>query len=515
MQTERDNKMKKIVFISSSLCVMITFSILISSCKDSFLDVKVQGGETVNADPNLATKLVTGVYNSLTQGDCFGNGDVHGWAFMSVTCTISDDADKGSTASDQAVPIGDIDNFTLTSTNKFCETIWAGHFNAIGASNTALAALASSTTIDAAQLKEFQAEVRFIRGYLYFNMVRMFGDVPLVLRVPTDLEDAANDPAFSTRASSAVVYDSIVSDLQFAIDHLPIKSQAVTGHVTKGAAQAMLAKVYMYRQQWPKVQELTDAVIASGQYSLVSDYATIWRQIGDNNNESIFEIQTGNFNNNNFKIDNYTVSQGPRSGGKGGWDDLGYGFNNPTPDLINAYEPNDARKAATIIFIDNTGTHKGTTLWDGRRIPSSDSVQNLYYNYKAYTSISKETYKNPADKDRPKNVRIMRYAEVLLMNAEASLHTGAGDPAAAVNKIRERANLLPKASVTIDDVWKERRLEFAMEHDRFWDLVRQGRAAQVMQATGKSFAAGKHELLPVPNSQILLSGGKLTQNFGY
>jgi len=507
--------MKKITFILTSLFVIITITIITSSCSESFLDIKVQGGETIDADPNLATKLVTGVYNSLTQGDCFGNGDVHGWAFTSLTCTISDDADKGSTASDQAVPIGDIDNFTLTSTNKFCETIWGGHFNGIGAANQALAALASSSSIDAAQLKEYQAEVRFIRGYLYFNMVRMFGAVPLVLRVPADLEDAANDPAYSTRVDAAIVYDSIARDLQFAIDHLPIKAQAVTGHVTKGAAQAMLAKVYMYRGDWAKVQTLTDAVITSGQYSLVTDYASIWRQVGDNNAESIFEIQTGNFNNGNLKIDNYTVSQGPRSGGKGGWDDLGYGFNTPTTSLINAYEPNDLRRAGTILFIDNSGTHKGTVLWDGRRIPSSDSVQNLYYNYKAYTSNTKETFKIVADKDRPKNVRIMRYAEVLLMNAEAALHTGTGDATASVNKIRIRAGLPSKASVTIDDVWKERRVEFAMEHDRFWDLVRQGRAAQVMQAAGKSFVAGTHELLPVPNSQIILSGGKISQNFGY
>jgi starch-binding outer membrane protein, SusD/RagB family len=197
---------------------------------------------------------------------------------------------------------------------------------------------------------------------------------------------------------------------------------------------------------------------------------------------------------------------------------LGYGFNGPTTDLINTYEAGDLRKAATIIFIDNSGTHKGTILWDGFRIPSSDSVQNLYYNYKAYTSStnpSKETFANPADKNRPKNIRILRYAEVLLMNAEAAFHTG-GDVLTNLNKVRQRAGLPPKASVTIDDIWKERRLEFAMEHDRFWDLVRQGRAGQVMRAAGKTnFVDGKHELLPVPNSQILLSGNKLSQNFGY
>ncbi len=489
--------------------------IMAASCSEDFLNVKVQGGVTVDTDPALAQKLVTGVYNSLTQGDCFGNGDVHGWGFISVTCTISDDADKGSTAGDQAVPIGDLDNFTTTSTNKFAETMWSGHYNGIGAANQALNAIVKSTSLSPAQAKLYQAEVRFIRGYLYFNMVRMFGDVPLVLRVPKDLKEAESDPIYITRAPKAQVYDSIIQDLQFAVDNLPIKSQAVAGHVTKGTAQTLLAKVYMYLGDWVKVKSLTDAVIASNQYSLVPDYATIWRQVGDNNAESIFEIQTGKFNNANLKIDNYIVSQGPRVGGMGGWDDLGYGFNNPTPDLINTYESGDIRKAASVIFIDNSGTHKGTTLWDGKRIPSSDSVQNLYYNYKAYTSFAKEEFANKQDKDRPKNVRILRYAEVLLMNAEAAFHTS-GDVLTNLNKIRQRAGLAPKGSATLDDIWKERRLEFAMEHDRFWDLVRQGRAGQVMRASGKTnFVDGKHELLPVPNSQILLSGGKLTQNPGY
>jgi hypothetical protein len=203
-------------------------------------------------------------------------------------------------------------------------------------------------------------------------------------------------------------------------------------------------------------------------------------------------------------------------GGSGGWDDLGWGFNNPSASLISAYEPNDNRKTATIIFIDHSGAHTGTVLWDGFRIPSSDSVQNLYYNYKAYTSREKEKFSNKADKDRPKNIKILRYAEVLLMNAEAAIHTGLGDADASLNLVRERAGLDPITGVTIDNVWQERHVELAMEHDRFWDLVRQGRAAQVLLATGKTnFVAGKHELLPVPSSQISLSGNLLTQNPNY
>ncbi len=516
--------MKKIFSFVAVLLFSIV-AVITLSCSD-FLDVDVQGGVTPESDPALAQRLVTGVYNSLLQGDSWGNGDVHGFAFVSVTNIMSDDADKGSTPSDQAVPVGDIDNFTLTPTNKFCESLWSGHYNSIGAANQALKALGQSS-VSQEEKQMLSGEVKFLRGYFYFNLVRMFGGVPLVLRVPIDANDANTDPAFRTREDKSIVYDSIIRDLQYAVDHLPEKATVTTGngHATKGAAQAMLAKVYMYKasdplladaDDWQKVFTFTDAVIASGKYALVDDYSTIWRQIGENNSESIFEIQTGSFNNANLKIDNYTVSQGPRVGGAGGWNDLGWGFNLPSTNLLSAYEPNDERKSATIIIIDNSGSHVGTKLWDGFRIPSSDSVQNLRYNYKAYTSEQKESFEIPKDKDRPKNIRILRYAEVLLMNAEAAIHTGSGDADGKVNEVRDRAGLSDKAGVTINDVWQERHIEFAMEHDRFWDLVRQGRAAQVMQAAGKTnFVAGKHELLPIPSSQILLSGGQLEQNPSY
>jgi hypothetical protein len=515
--------MKK--FLIKVIPVALLISWITISCSEDFLNVDVQGGVSTTSDPKLAEKLVTGVYNSLLQGDSWGNGDVHGFAFITATSIMSDDADKGSSPTDQAVPVGAMDDFTLTSTNKFCETLWSGHYNSISAANQALTALAVAS-IDQADKEQLTGEVKFIRGYLYFNLVRMYGGVPLVLRVPKDADDANSDPAFQTRAEATVVYDSIIKDLQYAVDHLALRGVEAPGHASKGAAQSLLAKVYMYRASqatnpnpnadWQKVFDLTDAVITSGKYSLVLDYASIWKQSGDNNSESVFEIQTGKFNNANLNPDLYTVCQGARQGGSGGWDDLGWGFNTPSTNLVNAYEAGDLRKAGTIIFIDNSGTHTGTVLWDGFRIPSKDSVQNLYYNYKAYTSRTKEQYANSGDKNRPKNIRVLRYSDVLLMYAEAAVHLGQGDPDGKINLIRERANLTPKSGVTINDIWKERRVELAMEHDRFWDLVRQGNAEAVLHAVGKTnFEAGKHELLPIPNSQILLSGNKLTQNPNY
>jgi hypothetical protein len=498
----------------------VMLSLLIASCQKSFLDVPVQGQATTATDPNLAVNLVTGVYNSMLNGSAFGGeGDIHGISFIAATNIISDDADKGSTDSDQQ-GIKDLDNFATTSTNNFVAALWNGYYNGIARSNQALAAL-STASIDAATKNQLIGEVRFIRGYYYFNLVRFFGKVPKVLRVPKDAQDANNDPAFQTRAPVDTIYNVIIQDLQFAFNNLPLKAKASVGHITKGTAESMLAKVYMYRKNWQQVLTLTQDVINSGQYALVPDYSIIWRQAGDNNSEAIFEVKTGQFNNSDFGIDGYAVWQGPRVGGKGGWTDLGFGFNNPTPNLVNAYEAGDKRKAATIIAIDNSGKHIGTTLFDGFRIPSSDSVQNLYYNYKAYHSENKNIESFSGNRDRKqKNVHLLRYADVLLMNAEAANELGqTGIAIANLDKIRIRAGLPSTTAASQTDVrnaiWKERRMELAMEHDRFFDLVRTGRAAQVMQAAGKNFVAGKHELLPVPSLQIALSGGKLDQNNGY
>lgn len=301
-------EMKTSVFFKLTLVIALLSGVFYS-CSDNFLDVPVQGGVSTASDPELASKLVTGVYYSLLQGSSFGDGDIHGFAFISVTSIMSDDADKGSTVGDQAVPVGDLDNFTISPTNKFAETLWSGHYNSIGAANQAIAALSKATSISPTLRNQLTGEVKFIRAYLYFNLVRMYGGVPLVLRVPKDSQDANTEPSFQTRIAANIVYDSIARDLQYAINNLPLKSQSATGHANKGAAQSLLAKVYMYQKKWDQVKLLTDEVINSGQYQLISNYANLWRQEGNNNVESIFEIQTGAFNNANLGPDIYTVCQ--------------------------------------------------------------------------------------------------------------------------------------------------------------------------------------------------------------
>ncbi|QDA60207.1 RagB/SusD family nutrient uptake outer membrane protein [Hymenobacter jejuensis] len=496
---------------------------LTSGCKD-FLEVAPQGQlseDAIRTDPTAAQKLVDGVYNVMYLGG-FGP-DVHGLQYIILTDIASDDADKGSTPTDYADAIG-VDNFTLTSTNGTINNSWNGYFQAISRANQALDKIPLSPAPEATK-NRLLGEVRFLRGYFYFNLVRLFGGVPKLDRVPATSE--INSPEFQKRATAADIYQFIVSDLQFAVDNLPLKGATQTGRVTKAAAQGMLAKVYLYQKNYQKAYELTNEIITgkSGAYALYPNYADIWRTPGANSSESVFEVQTGvNASCNNSAVELYVVCQGPRSGGKGGWADLGFGFNTPTTALVNAYEPNDLRKAGSIIFINPTAPagqrSTGTVLWDGFRVPSQDSVQGSRYSYKAYHSRTKEP--NCGNNDYlPKNIRVLRYAEVLLINAEAALQIGNASTAATnLNLVRARAGLAPIAAPTLQQIWQERRVELALEHDRFFDLVRQesvqpGRIVPIFAAQGKTFTKGKNELFPIPQAQIDLSGGQLTQNPGY
>jgi hypothetical protein len=515
--------MKKIISVG---CVIVAGMFLLAACSKKFLDVPTTT-PTPGNDPSAAMDYVTAAYNSLVYIDPGGGWsyDTHGVSFIAATNIMSDDADKGSYLADQP-GIYDLDNFNTTSANSFVAALWNGYYAGIARTNNALNALAVAP-LDSPTAKRLRGEMFFIRAYYYFNLVRFFGGVPIVTYVPNGPRAAVSDTTLVTRATATDVYNNvIIPDLQYAVSNLPLKNQAVVGRITKGAAETLLAKVYLYLKQWSQVLTLTQDVIQSGQYSLVVDYSTIWREVGDNNSESIFEIQTGGYAGTDAGIPLYSEMQGPRNNG-GNWSnpgfpdptgDRGWGFCTPTSDLVNAYEAGDVRKAATIITV-NLGSPSGfgDTLWDGYVIPVG--TQSGFYNYKAYHSEKLETYYNNRDREI-KNVHILRYAELLLIDAEASNENGnSGQAITELNMIRSRAGLANTTAASQSDVrtaiWKERRVELAMEHDRFFDLVRQGRAAQVMQATGKSFVAGKNELLPIPATQINLSGGRLTQNPGY
>ena len=516
------------------------FSLILISCKKNFLEVPIQGQGTATTDPQVALNEVTGAYNALitpdpTQGE-FGQYDIHGISFITVTNIISDDADKGSYPTDQP-SIAAIDNFTLTSDNTFVSALWRGYYAGISRTNIAINGL-SQAALNPALITTRTAEMRFLRAYLYFNLVRMFGGVPLVLSVPTGPQN--QDSLFYIRASASDVYNkAIIPDLQFAIANLPLKSATDVGRATKGAAETLLAKVDMYLKNWQQSDSLATDVINSGQYHLMPDYSILWRQAGDNCAESVFEVETGIYGSADYGIPGYVEFQGARQDNGMGtpftpWNnpgfnqpagDDGYGFDAPSASLMAAYEPGDLREASTIINL--PASSPPDTLFDGFVVPTMVGV-SATYNYKAYHSKILSGGILPQieafDGNRglcQKNLHILRYAEVLLIKAEADNELGnTGSAISYLNMVRARAGLQGTTAGSQSDVrtaiWKERRVELAMEHDRFWDLVRQGRAAQVMIASGKTnFQAGKNELLPIPSSEIAISGGRLKQNPGY
>lgn len=489
------------------------------SCVEDFLDLPLEGKATANSDPNFVENLLTGVYNSLLLGEAFGaEGDIHGIAFVSATNIISDDAEKGSTPNDQVATVGQLDKFTISPTNVFVQSLWAGYYNGIAKCNQAIKEL---DLWQNPKKDQYLSEVKTIRAYYYFNLVRWFGDIPLITQVPKDAQAANTDLVYQTRASEEKVYQLIIDDLEHAKEFLQNKNQVLPGRINKQVAESILAKVYLYKKEYQKSAELCNSIIQSNLYGLLENYDELWREKGNNSIESIFEIQTGVFNNSDFGVNTYSMFQGPRVGGKGGWTDLGWGFCTPSQDLVNAYEPGDKRKMGTIIFIDNSGNHLGTRLFDGFRVPSSDSVENLRYNYKAYHSENPQIESWLGNRDlKQKNIHILRYAEILLIKAECENALGNSVEAINyINLIRSRAGLIPIEFTNKEDftqkIWKERRLELAMEHDRFFDLVRTEQAVIVFKNLGLDFVSGKNEHLPIPALQIALSGGKLTQNHGY
>jgi tetratricopeptide (TPR) repeat protein len=498
--------------------VMIALPVFIMAGCKKFLDVPPQGQlteEEFATNPDAAQNLVNGVYNSLYFGG-FDKNTV-GFLYAIATEVASDDADKGSFEADFG-PAKEIDNFTHTPTNFIFDNIWRGYYSGIARANQAINALENSA-FDEARKNQLIGEVRFIRGLYYFNLVRFFGGVPKIIRVPNATE--ANSDEFQTRASKEEIYQVVIDDLQFAATNLPLKGEATTqtGRANKGAAQALLAKVYLYQKDWQKAFDLSKEVINSGKYSLETNFENNFRQTSTNTNESVFEVQSGLTANCNAISPLFSNGQGPRAGGAGGWNDLGFGLNTPTADLANTYGNEDKRRDATIIFIQPTvaaGPNPGTILWDGFRVPTKDSVQNERYNYKAYAPTP-ESGPCAGNKDlKPKNIPIIRYAEVLLIYAEAAAMLGqTGEALDKLRMVRERAGIMTTTSATQQDVWDERRRELAMEQDRFFDLVRQERAGTVLRAHGKAFVDNKNEVFPIPQSQIDLSGGRLTQNPGY
>ena len=494
-------KNKKIYLNAAAGFGVMAALLFTQGCKKSFLNatpatttVATQFWKTQND----ATSAVNAMY-----------ADLHNWndiafAPIAIESMGSDDVTKGSVPTD-ATFMNEYNNFTVTAGEGQLEGFWTGMYNNINFANQILDNV-PGISMDGSLKARYLAEAQFIRAWDYFRLVRAYGDVPLRIHVPKNASDYN-----LARTPKAQVWAQIQSDLTAAAAVLPTTySAADVGHVTKGAALALNAKASLYLKNWADVVKYTNAVTALGVYSLFPNYEKMFRTQNKNNVESIFEIQNMLIPNNPAASNSqYSQVQMPRvTEPAGGW-----GFNDPSPSLVAEFESGDPRFTGTVIVT-------GTSTPEGDMIDAS--APNPYYNMKSYVPF--DEYVSGYNQGCQQDKICLRYADVLLMNAEANNELGNSAAAlASLELVRARARagnaaILPKVTTTDQGalrtaIYHERRVELGMEFDRYFDVIRQGRGAAVFGPRG--WKAGKNEVWPIPQNEIDLSAGTLTQNPGY
>lgn len=453
-----------------------------------------------NADADAASRATVALYTNLRAWNNTG------FAMAAIEGLGSDDEEKGSVPNDAAY-MNMYDNFTADPTEGQGASFWQGQYQNINFCNQVIDNV-PNITMDESLKARYLGEAKFIRALSYFRLVRAFGNIPLVLKLPVTAAEL--NPV---QAAPADVWAAIEKDLDDAADVLPVSYDAANvGRATKGAALALHAKVALYQQKWADVVNFTNQVTGLGVYSLFPDFYSMFRIANENNSESIFEIQC-NYVSGNSSLSNSQYSQIRANRDAG----AGWGFDVPTQSLVDAFEPGDPRLGATIMFA-------GTTTPSGDAVPEPQAGAPSMYNMKSYVPFALALTTNQG---ADQNVRMIRYADVLLMNAEANAELeNSADALASLEKVRARAralssdpaNTLPEVTTTDKDeliaaILHERRVELALENDRYFDLIRTGNAATVLGPKG--WKAGKNEYWAIPQTEIDNSGGTLKQNPGY
>ncbi|WP_339878206.1 RagB/SusD family nutrient uptake outer membrane protein [uncultured Algoriphagus sp.] len=491
----------KINYKIAAVGLSILLSVGLISCED-YLEKAPLGeltSENFFKDELQATQAVNAIYSHLR------NFNVHVFSYIGITDIASDDADKGSVPGDAGF-LQDINDFTFDANNTAVNGIWSGYFQGVFRANQVVANV-PEIDMDEALKTRLIGEARFLRAYFYFFLVRTYGDLPLIDR-PLNPDEYAQ-----SRVSKEEIYEFIEEDLRFASANLPEKSEyeaSELGRATAGAAKSFLAKVHLFQNEFQEAYDLAQEVISSGEYELYPDYEGIFRREGEHSSESIFEVSTVALEAGGGGSQ-FNEVQGIRGNPNNGW-----GFNGPSDDLMAAFEENDPRLTATII-------NDGDTLPSGEVVEADPNMgENARFSRKAWLPERPPSgFGNSGA-----NIRLFRYADLLLIAAEAANEIGNPSQALVyVNMVRERARqgneeILPDLTVTTqaelrEDIYHERRVELAMEQHRYFDLVRQGRAQEVFSELGITWTPGKHEVYPVPQSEIDISGGSIIQNPGY
>jgi starch-binding outer membrane protein, SusD/RagB family len=492
--------MKKIKYIPLILIATVLWT---TGC-DDFLNINPQGELTQESFPESASDAL------LATNACYST--LRNWGYHSggypILDIMSDDAHKGSNPNDQFATVGPYDNFTHTTTQDGLDRWWNTVYEGIKRCNVVIEKVGGIAMNEELKTR-YIAEARFLRALYYFDLGRAWGGVPIV--------ESTIPPLQVARSTAEEVYDFIEQDLLDAAGVLPEKSELDAidmGRASRGAAKALLAKAYLFQGDFANAEKYALEVILSGEYDLEADFINANGEAGENGVESVFEIGALNVESGSGPGNQYANTQGVRGTPNRGW-----GFNRPSIDLRQSFEPGDPRQNGTIIelgdVIDGILIRGDGTTPDQETDENGVVVEFESYNRKVW--IAGENTITQWGHNR----RLLRYADVLLMAAEALNENNKPDQSLVhLNRVRQRARggndaILPdiaetEKSALRDIILRERRNELALEGHRFWDLVRTGKAPAVLGSRG--FVSGKHELLPIPQTEIDISQGTLTQN---
>lgn len=504
--------MKKYILKTSVLVALLL--LINTSCSDSFVErspvYSIDSENYFNTKQDYdnaliaAYDLLQSTYINVMMGEIASDNTLSG----------------GESASD-VIGIQQVDNMTQTPVNSNLKDIWDWMFAGVNRANYILEFKDKTNFEGKAQVL---AEARFLRAYYHFELVKWFGGIPLKGDVRFKLDDEKTIP----RSSKEEVYLSIISDLKLAIADLsPIASQ--TGRVTKGAAQALLGKAYLFQSIQQNPNKYLDAsnvlkeVILSGKYSLIQNYNTIFENEGENGTESVFEVQYSDAEGASFNClqcseGNVAVGFNGIRNFSGPLYESGFSFNVPTQEAYDSYESGDVRKDIAILNIEafkaaNSTYNNGVGVTYGTGYKNTGFFNRKYLPRKGDSNIGDQNLTNP------NNYRAIRYADVLLMAAEA--YNGIRDDASSrgyLNQVRSRAfgnsthDVTSAAGVELGNlIQKERRSELMGEGHRFFDLVR----TQTAAGTIPGYVEGKNNVFPVPQEEIQFSNGNWQQNTGY
>lgn len=549
--------------------LLLTVGVSLTNCKDE-LNQQPIGSVTADALAQYSgvESIIVGAYSVLNgqfdSGQAY-NSPPSNWSFGDVT---SGDAYKGSTGTTDQSSINDMEVFTsLNPTTLDVQRKWACLYEGIKRCNNALRLLPIATGYDNALRQRRIAEVRFLRGHYYFELKKIYNRPPYIDETAVNSADfyVANDAL-----SEAQLWSKIEDDFKAGTSVLVSAKGSEPGRPTRFAAWAYLCKAYIFQKKWDLASAAADTVIQKGNFRLMSNFSDVFLPENDNGPEIIFAVEhtinDGSTGNNKGSVGDRLARIATPAGS--GYPVTAQGFHRPSQNLVNAYKTknglpalNDVNVATTDTLdprIDHTVCRVGIPFLDytveayKANWTRGNAVYGDFSPKKRMVSPGSNHYDRSNQGITDLNYYIIRYADLLLWKAEAAI--GQGDIATAIsyiNQVRNRAKTskrvqkltggdaapykvepysttaLPSAAQALDWLKLERRLELALEGHRFFDLVRWGDADRMINAyfsseksrrsylTTARFTAGKHEYMPIPQSEIDLSRGLLKQNPNY